>query len=166
MKSQNKQVINILGAYKTNQIKTQTNSPGKKADKWKKKANRKTKENQWSSTWQQYNCLKCLNTYQCTDVQMWHVENLRSESKIKACADGQVAKSARAVLWLKEQAKCSFSILFVNSENKLGLRSMWYSRKMWARCQDLWVPALTLPVTYFGSTHHAWAPVSLSVWWF
>lgn len=37
MKSQNKQVsayvINILGAYKTNQIKTQTNSPGKKADK-------------------------------------------------------------------------------------------------------------------------------------
>lgn len=40
MISQNKQVsayvINILGAYKTNQIKTQTNSPGKKADKWKK----------------------------------------------------------------------------------------------------------------------------------
>lgn len=54
MISQNKQVsadvINILEAYKTNQIKTQTNSPGKKAAKWekkkKKKANRKTKENQ------------------------------------------------------------------------------------------------------------------------
>lgn len=48
MISQNKQVsadvINILEAYKTNQIKTQTNSPGKKAAKWEKKKKKKPTE--------------------------------------------------------------------------------------------------------------------------
>ena len=48
MISQNKQVsadvINILEAYKTNQIKTQTNSPGKKAAKWEKKKKKKSQQ--------------------------------------------------------------------------------------------------------------------------
>lgn len=48
MISQNKQVsadvINILEAYKTNQIKTQTNSPGKKAAKWEKKKKKPTEK--------------------------------------------------------------------------------------------------------------------------
>lgn len=89
-------------------------SAKKKPQQKNQNQNPQTKENQWSATWQQ---CKCLNILQSTDVQIWRVENLRGESMIKAWADRQVVKTERVVLWLKEQMKCSFSVLFVNNKN-------------------------------------------------